>query len=26
VIPPMLITFFAAKQIIQGVSAGAVKG
>ena len=26
VIPPMLITFFAARQIIQGVSAGAVKG
>jgi multiple sugar transport system permease protein len=26
VIPPMLLTFFAAKQIIQGVSAGAVKG
>ena len=26
VIPPMLITFFAAQQIIQGVSAGAVKG
>ncbi len=26
VIPPMLITFFAAKQIIQGVAAGAVKG
>ncbi len=26
VIPPILITFFAAKQIIQGVSAGAVKG
>jgi len=26
VIPPMLLTFFAARQIIQGVSAGAVKG
>ena len=26
VIPPMLITFFAARQIIQGVAAGAVKG
>ena len=26
VIPPTLITFFAARQIIQGVSAGAVKG
>jgi multiple sugar transport system permease protein len=26
VIPPMLITFFAARQIIAGVSAGAVKG
>lgn len=26
VIPPMLLTFFAAKQIIQGVAAGAVKG
>lgn len=26
VIPPLLITFFAARQIIQGMSAGAVKG
>jgi multiple sugar transport system permease protein len=26
VIPPMLLTFFAARQIVQGVSAGAVKG
>ena len=26
VIPPLLLTFFAARQIVQGVSAGAVKG
>jgi multiple sugar transport system permease protein len=26
IIPPLLITFFAARQIIQGLTAGAVKG
>jgi multiple sugar transport system permease protein len=26
VLPPLILTFFAARQIIQGLTAGAVKG